>query len=483
MEGFIENLKIRVGIENELLTVNNKGFIVPAADLIIKEIIDDIVNKRIDIGFLKRFIYGIQWEPHPAQLEVVTQPLNFLLVEKTMKLIRTYLGEVASRRKLMIYAGSVHPIQSNPFPINGTHISISVVPKRRKSMPRKFLVYVHNNVRRYLPELIALTANSPVMSGEYSGYASTRLHYSRVLRPSRYAIIRRSKATIIPREKRAILKYAFIFTRDKRYEHKVVADRVGIRLLDITPRGPYTNIIEDYGSGPESSRVEIRFIDNPSTVDYLVDVTHILMGIALEAIDLLRRKQKIVESKSLEENRLRAIKDGINADFITENGDTVSARKCVLEMIENIRPYLDMLGVKLQTSLRSGVPEIEKLGKPKISSEHEIIHRYLRQGKVFLRVKLNSSRALITFSGNRDSLKAKTVFGFVFPQYKLEWTSFEKNIISTFTRIHISYWMLTNHGYIRIHPDDIVISAITPIGALTKIFSSVYKGLLERNFS
>ena len=478
MEGFVENLKIRIGIENELLTINSQGFMVPAADLIVRDIIDDIVNKRIDISVLKKLIYGIQWEPHPAQLEVVTQPLNYLLVEKTMKIIRSYLGEVAGRKNLMIYAGSVHPIQSNPFPINGTHISISAVPKRRKYMPRKFLVYVHNNIRHYLPELIALTANSPIMSGEYSGYASTRLLYSRVLRPSRYAVIRRSKATIIPREKRATLKYAFIFTRNKRYEHKVVADRVGIRLLDITPRGPYTNIIEDYGSGPESSRVEIRFIDNPSTIDYLVDITYILLGIALEAIDHLRRGLKIADRKFLDENRIRAIKDGINASFIADDGEEAPAREYVIRMLENIEPYLDMLGVKLRTSLRRGIPEIEKFGKPKIETDHAELHRYLRQGKIFLKIRLSSNRSLITFSGTKESIKNRDLFGLVFPQYKLEWISFERNVVSTFQKIHISYWMLTNRGYIKIHPDDTVVSAITPIGVLTKIFSDIHKNLV-----
>lgn len=474
MEEFVRNLRIKVGIENELMTVNNKGFIVPGAALIVNKIIDDIIMKKVDVSTLNKYMYGIQWEPHPAQLEIVTQPFNYLHIEKNMRAIYEYLDSAAKEKNIMIYLGSIHPIQSNPFPINGTHISISIVPKRRKAMPRKFLAYVHNNIRRYLPELITLTANSPVISGGYSGYVSSRLYYSRVLKPSRYAIVKRSKMTIIPREKRALLKYAFVFTRDKRYENKVIVNQIGMRLLELTPRGPHTNIIEDHDSSPESSRVEVRFIDNPSTLEYLADITYILIGIALEAVDMLRKNREIPDRALLSENRLRAIKDGIHAEFLNESGDPIPARESILEMLDNIKPYLDSLGIKLKSSLQNGVPEIEKFGKPTIVSEYEDIHKYLNQGKVFLKVRLASDRTLIDFSGTKETICPRTIYGLVFPEYKLDWVTFSQAIISRFTRIHISYWMLTKNGYVKLHPDDKIISAKTPIGILARMFNSIY---------
>ncbi|MCR8432745.1 MAG: glutamate-cysteine ligase family protein [Candidatus Korarchaeota archaeon] len=474
MEESARDFRIRVGIENELMTVNDKGFIIPAATLIVNKIIDDIVSKKVDASVLNKYLYGIQWEPHPAQLEIVTQPFNYPNVEKNMRFIYDYLDNAAGEKNVKIYLGSMHPIQSSPFPINGTHVSISIVPKRRKVMPRKFLAYVHNNIRRYLPELIALTANSPVMASKYSGFASSRLYYSRVLKPSRYAIIKRSKTTVIPREKRALLKYAFIFTRDKRYENKVIVNQIGMRLLELTPRGPHTNIVEDHDSSPESSRVEVRFIDNPSTLEYLTDITNILIGVSLEAIDMLRKNEKIPNRAFLSENRLRAIRDGIQAEFLGEDGEPIPARESVLGMINRIKLYLDSLGIKLKTSLGDGIPEIEKFGKPVIVSECETIQEYLNQGKVFLRIQLSSNRTLIDFSGNREAIGARVIYGLVFPEYKLEWTTYSRNIISRFTRIYTSYWILTKRGYVKIHPDDKVISAKTPIGVLTQVFGSIY---------
>ncbi|MEM0500311.1 MAG: hypothetical protein QXY59_04725, partial [Candidatus Korarchaeota archaeon] len=85
MEESARDFRIRVGIENELMTVNDKGFIIPAATLIVNKIIDDIVSKKVDASILNKYLYGIQWEPHPAQLEIVTQPFNYLNVEKNMR--------------------------------------------------------------------------------------------------------------------------------------------------------------------------------------------------------------------------------------------------------------------------------------------------------------------------------------------------------------------------------------------------------------
>ena len=470
-----EKIAIKVGVENELFTLNDKGFIIPASKIVVKEIIQDILNKEVDIDLLKNLIYGIQWEPHPAQLEIVTQPLSYVLIEKAMRISRQYIADVAERKKIKIYGGSVHPIQSNPFPINGTHISISVFPRKRKGMTRKFLTYIHNNIRRHIPELIALTANSPIIAGNPSGYVSARLVYSRVLRPSNYAVIKRSKTTIIPREKRALLKYAFVFTDKKKYEHKVVANEVGLRFLDVTPRGPFTNIIEDRWSSPKVSRVEARFLDNPSNIDYLMDIIAILIGLSLEAVDKLYRNERIEEPPNLTENRRRAIKDGINATFIID-GATRPARECVIEMLQRVQTYLDMLGIKLRTSLAQGVPEIEYYGAPEIISAHNGIMKNIFLGKILMKVQLNGSRHLITIGGEKRRLKEKTrIFGLAFPEYNFEWDEDEHNIVSRFRKIRISYWLLTQHGYVRLMPDDRILIATSPIGKLVRLFNHIYK--------
>ncbi len=442
-----------------------------------KEIIRDILNKEIDIDKFKMLIYGIQWEPHPAQLEIVTQPLNHILIEKAIRLARSYIASVAMRRKIKIYAGSVHPIQSCPFPINGTHISVSIFPKNRRGMPRKFLTYVHNNIRRHIPELIALTANSPIIAGNYSGYASARLVYSRVLRPSNYAVIKRSKATIIPREKRALLKYAFTFTDRKKYEHKVVANDVGLRFLDVTPRGPFTNIIEDRWASPQVSRVETRFLDNPSNVDYLMDIASIILGLSLEAIIMMYNGEKISEPKYLAENRSRAIKHGINAMFI-HDGTEIPARESTMEMIERVSEYLDLLNIKLRTSLAKAIPEIEYYGYPSIVSDHEEIIKYILQGKNLMKIELRESRYLISTNGKKKRLReGTTIFGLVFPEYDFEWDEDEYNIASRFKKIGISYWLLSQHGYVRLSPEDKIVFATSPIGRLVRLFNYVYKNL------
>ena len=433
------------------------------------------MRKNIDIDILKSFIYGIQWEPHPAQLEIVTQPLNHILIDKAIRFARKYIASVAKRKNIKIYSGSVHPIQSNPFPINGTHISISIYPKRRRGMPRKFLTYVHNNIRRHLPELIALTANSPIIAGGFSGFVSSRLVYSRVLRPSNYAVIKRSKATIIPREKRALLKYAFTFTGRKKYEHKVVVNEVGLRFLDVTPRGPFTNIIEDCWSNPKVSRVEARFLDNPSNTDYMMDITYILLGLALEAIDMLLKSERIPEPENLCENRRRAIKHGINAMFVSD-GKIIPAKDRVLEMLDRVSYYLDMLNIRLRTSIARGIPEIEYYGTPIIQTTNESILKNIRAGRVLMKIELGENRYLITTSGEKVILPRKTkIFGLVFPEYRLGWAEDEDNIVSRFTKIETYYWVLTQNGYVKLGEEDKVLLATSPIGRLIRLFGHIYR--------
>lgn len=477
LEKLIEQLVIKIGIENELLTINQYGFIIPASNIIVNEIIQDIIDKNIDIDTFKTLILGIQWEPHPAQLEIVTQPLNHILIEKAMKISREYVGSVASRKNIKIFSGSVHPTHSNPFPINGTHISISVFPRKKKAMPRKFLTYVHNNIRNHIPELIALTANSPIIAGNISSYASSRLVYSRVLKPSSYATIKRRKTTIIPREKRALLKYAFTFTDRKKYEHKVVADSIGFRYLDVTPRGPFTNIIEDRWTNPTVSRVETRFLDNPSTVDYLIDITYILLGLALEAVYKLQKNECLHEKPNIDENRCRAIKHGINAEFLI-NGTTKSARECVHEMLERVHTFLDTLNIKLKTSLANGVPELEFYGTPKIMVEHPLAYNNIKTGRVLMKIQINSPRELITFSGKKIRVDSKTkIFGLAFPQYGFKWVEEEHNIVSRFTEIYISNWLLTHRGYIKLAEDDRIIFATSPVGQLIRLFGHIYNSI------
>ena len=123
----LDNFAVRVGVENELLTLNDRGFIIPAAAAVVNEIIREIVKGNTDVSMLRELVYGIQWEPHPAQLEIVTQPLCYLDVDRAVRLARQYVAMAAMKRSIKIFAGSIHPVQSDPFPINGTHISLSLI--------------------------------------------------------------------------------------------------------------------------------------------------------------------------------------------------------------------------------------------------------------------------------------------------------------------------------------------------------------------
>jgi len=470
----LSRYKFRVGIEEELFIVNSRGFLVKAAEPVSKVLANMLRESSELLEIARKFLFGLQWEPNPSQIEYVTHPLPIEAIREAIIFGRELIAKAAKKLGLLIYVGSMHPVQSSPFPINGTHINISVWRRNNRKLPIRTLQYVYNNIRNHLPELISLSANTPICAGEYSGFMSSRLRFSRVLKKSSFAKLRRMPLSIVPRSKRTTFKYIILFNKPKKQEYKLVAHETGSRLLDITPRGPITNIVEDYRKSIRETRIEIRVFDNQSDERFLIDLIKITLALALEGLHKMIRGERIKEKSNLIENRDRAIRDGIDAFFLFGN-EEISAYEAVEEMIERVSEYLDALGLKLESPLAKLQPEIKYYGMPKILDENDILRRLILRGKNIIRVKLGSNRKLLDYFGNEINLPTNSVVGgILIRDYKLKWVGDDSKIIRRFTEIRKRYWVMTTDGYVRLMSNDEIIEAKSAAEYLSEKLEMMY---------
>jgi len=469
----IDDIDIKIGLEEEIFLTNSKGFLLPYSEHVSSILISLLRKNEKLLEKAQYYLFGLQWEPNPSQIEYVTRPLSIDHLRDAIIFSRELIAKAVSEIEGKIYIGSAHPVQSTPYPLNGVHISISIKRKNKKRPTIKALQYIHNHIRNHLPELIALSANSPICRGEYTGYVSSRLYYSRVLSPANYAVIKRIPISFVPRQKRSIFRYIVLFGKKKTKEAKIIAHDDGLRLLDITPRGPLTNIIEDIAKRDNESRIEIRAIDVQSSEDYIMDIVKIIIGLSLEALDKMLRGEVIRERENLMENRQRAIKDGINAVFINKEKEII-AQESILTMIERIEKYLDLLDLKLTTPLRRGIPEIEFYGLPEIVDENPKLFELIKKGRVIIGLKCKDEKRYYPIMpydakvANHEDLE-----GILFADYDLEWFESPRNIIRRFTKIERRYWILTSLGYVKIGRFDRIKYARNPISHLVRIFNKM----------
>ena len=86
------------------------------------EILERDTNR---LDFLQLKIKGLDAEPSPSQIEYVTLPLPPNEIEEAMRAGRRLLADAAKQLGYRIFSQSLHPIQSDPHPMCGTHINVS----------------------------------------------------------------------------------------------------------------------------------------------------------------------------------------------------------------------------------------------------------------------------------------------------------------------------------------------------------------------
>ena len=253
-----------------------------------------LANKVDDMLNNLRGSWGAQItrDYYDSQLEIVTGISDdFEQIKTGLPNLRKKAYEIASGCGLGLIATGVNPISESMSNENfGEHHHVGVESASEK-------VRVHNMLRNFIPELMALTANSPFYHGELTGFMSTRTFRSKHIKlPPRLSINTYKEWLSSP---------------------KSVESRLGnkIRFWDVTP---FTSTDE---SGKPLPTVEIRMFDTQTSVPYSLSIAILLEAIALKAkkMDKKSISPPNIDDYVLNHNRKQAFTFGMAANFTPSN--------------------------------------------------------------------------------------------------------------------------------------------------------------------
>lgn len=169
--------------------------------------------------------------------------------------------------------------------IFGQHVHVGL-------QSREQAIYVLNGIRPFLPLILALSVNSPFWRGDATGLLSTRLRIFDAL-----------PRTGLPRR----------FADWDDFEDTLTKLKAGGSIEDITKLWWDVRPRDDLGT------VEVRIADLPTTVDESVALAAFTVAFVAALARRHDRGEPIPfdpEREVVEENRWRALRDGLDAEFI-----------------------------------------------------------------------------------------------------------------------------------------------------------------------
>lgn len=276
-----------------------------------------------------------QPELHRAQIETATPPCETLEeVRRSLTDLRARMATAASRHQARVVASGTYPgfmgfegrlitrkdryetvaersgLIAEDFLICGCHIHVSVGDADAA-------VAVMNRIRRHLPVLLALSANSPFWEGRDSGFASYRTEVWTSW-PTSGPPARFRDAADYDRVLSALVEAGVILDSNMAY-------------WDARPSHRYPTL-------------EVRIADVALTVDDAV----MLAGLARALVSDGRHDDAPVEELRPEWQRAAnwlAARDGLQGDVMDPlDGTTAPARQAVERLVDRLSPALEALG-------------------------------------------------------------------------------------------------------------------------------------------
>ena len=462
LEDNFDKYQVLCGIEEEFLLIDNDGTLIEAADQIMKTAANIIDNNPDLLDALRVKIRSLDAEPNPAQIEYVTLPIELEQVESAVRAGRQLLIDAAKELGVKLFAQSLHPIQSDPHPIVGTHLNVSV-QKPGSLMKSEHLKAVNNYLWNYLPEIIGTTANSPIYQGKENNVASNRCSNSTVLKSNGFAQIQvpEDKPALIPMRYYGRMRYQLKIGRgEDEFSKKVIANERGERLVDITPRGPFTNIDDDKDEAPSRNRVEIRVIDVQQEIQDLLDMAYLCCASALHAI-YLDKTGEIKPDPYHKENMENAIANGHTARFRTDTRNEVPLEESLRSWLNDISKYEEYLGVNIKN-----LPE-DKLQRPPVQKQLEVdyktrkIEKIRQQGNEYAIAVLNSNRIVTDDRGEKYKVAAdRKIQGKLSTQYKFNYEE-KDGIVQSFNEITVINILEVQGLSIPLEPGDKILRVRT----------------------
>ena len=300
---------LSLGVEEELLLVDDARRLTPAAEDVIEAVGQDLK------GWVSTEIFATQIELKTGICGDSGQALDEL----------AHLRRVVAERGFAMIAAGLHPddpeepelVDSRRYevvkedlasllttPPCGLHVHVGMPDPETA-------VRVCNALRHRLPLLQALTANSPFRQGEDTGLASAR-------------------AAVVASYPRFEMPRAF---RD--YEDFL---RVADQLIAAAGVGDYTYLWWDLRPHPKLGTVEVRGMDVQTEVGDNAAIAALIQALAAKEIERPGEQPGLCR-EALEESYFQAGRHGLEARLMVDDETAAPAREVAARVLEEVRPY------------------------------------------------------------------------------------------------------------------------------------------------
>jgi carboxylate-amine ligase len=347
-QNFGESAPFSLGVEEEFQILNRESYeLVSRIDEILLAFEGGEKEKRVKAELLQSVV------------EVATN-VSATVGEAMSDLhdLRSHLRDVAAEADALIASAGTHPFSRYEHQeVTDRPRYLDLIESMRWVAERELIFGLHvhvgldspdkaiacaNALRTYLPELLALSANSPFWQGRGTGLASTRV---KVFEPF-------PRAGIPP-----------LFASYEEFE--LLVER-GIKTNSFED---YTYIWWDLRPHPRLGTIEVRVCDAQTRIESVAAITALVQSlVATFAASFERGEELQTEPITLlAENKWRAARDGLNAkliDFATDSER--SAPDAVRALVERARPAAQDLGCEteldeVEALLRRGSGSDEQL--------------------------------------------------------------------------------------------------------------------------
>jgi glutamate---cysteine ligase / carboxylate-amine ligase len=311
------------------------------------------VSQLLETGGKSVLRERVRPEMHQSMVEVGTGICqNVAQVRAEVKELRQHLDYLARKSGLRIIAAGTHPFSDWKKQDIVQHERYSNLVEDLQDIARENLIFglhVHvgikkkevamalaNQVRYFLPHLLALSTSSPFWLGRKSGLKSIRCE-----------IFKRFPRTGIPDEFRSYAQF------------QAFAEL----LVKVGSIDNAKKIWWDVRVHPFFDTVELRICDMATRLEDTVLIAAIAQAIMAQLYLLHVRNQqwRSYHRALIEENKWRAVRYGLDAKFIDFGKEAeVPLRQLIPELLEFVDEAAGMLGTREE--IRGGVERILKEG-------------------------------------------------------------------------------------------------------------------------
>ncbi|HEX4307942.1 MAG TPA: YbdK family carboxylate-amine ligase [Solirubrobacterales bacterium] len=300
--------QLTIGVEEELLLVDEERRLIPAAERVIENLdpaAREVVSTEIFAAQIE-LKTGICGDAAAAAIELAD--LRTAVRETGVGLLGAGVHPDDGGQADLVRKPRYDVVKENlasllSTPPSGLHVHVGMPDPETA-------VRVANAMRLRLPMLASLAANSPFRDGADSGMASARA-----------AEVRAYPRFEMPREFR---DYAEFLT---------VADQ----LVEAAGVDDYTYIWWDVRPHPNLGTVEVRGMDvQPSAA---ADAGFAALIQALAASEIERPSSSGLLREALEESYYQAVRYGLEARLMVDEGEAAPAREVAARALSEARPY------------------------------------------------------------------------------------------------------------------------------------------------